>query len=98
MSTIVETGYGRMRLIAGAHWRDNHWLLEVPNCGKWEPIGAEQLRGEVSVNHAAVCGCGYHETHPYGRALVAAIQQRVDTGDWTALRAIVGADWIGRPR
>lgn len=50
------------------------WLLEIPGCGKWEPLSEAQLVGKVSVNHAAVCSCGYHETHDYGAQLAAALR------------------------
>jgi hypothetical protein len=76
MSQIVTTEYGRLRRVRGA---EHEWLLEIPNCGKWEPLSEEQMDGSLSVNHGAICSCGYHETHPYGAALVAAMQANILT-------------------
>lgn len=61
----VVTPHGALRRMEGRH--GYRWYLEVPGCpnGEFELLDARQLRGEVSVNHAAVCDCGYHETHNF---------------------------------
>lgn len=78
MSQIVTTEYGRLRRVKGG---EHEWLLEIPGCGQWEPLSEVQMDGKLSVNHGAICRCGYHETHPYGAALVAAMQARILTFD-----------------
>lgn len=67
MSAIVETRLGT--------------ILRLPNpppyarlmecCGDWERMDERQYRGEVSVNHAAICKAGgtYHETHDFAAAV-----------------------------
>lgn len=45
------------------------WMLRVPGCGKVERLSRDQFHGRLSVNHGAVCECGYHETHNYAAAL-----------------------------
>lgn len=63
MSRIISTEYGRLNIVRDG---DAHRvLLEIPGCGKWEPVNDDQLAGRVSVNHGAVCECGYHETHDF---------------------------------
>lgn len=61
MSVRVETPHGVLLLLG------DRCYLEVPGCphGKLELLDGRQLRGELSVNHAAVCECGYHETHDF---------------------------------
>lgn len=79
MSQIVTTNLGRMRRVTGSS-SGAEWLLEIPGCGKWEPLSEAQMDGRVSVNHAAVCVCGYHETHEYGAQLLAAMRAANLTG------------------
>jgi hypothetical protein len=79
VSQIVTTNLGRLRRVTGSS-SGAEWLLEIPGCGKWEPLSEDQLAGRLSVNHAAVCPCGYHETHEYGAQLVAAMRAANLTG------------------
>jgi len=79
MSTSVQTDLGRLHLVRRGDGRSV--LLQVPGCGKLELLDERQLAGDLSVDHAAVCGCGYHETHPFGVAMLAAMRARVLMGD-----------------
>ena len=68
----VETKHGVLWRLSGRH--GPRWYLAVPGCPDWrlELLDDRQLRGELSVNHAAVCSCGYHETHNFMEDIEAA--------------------------
>lgn len=81
MSQIVDTSVGRFRRVnTGDPTHPDTWLWECP-CGQWAYLDEDQWAGRVSVDHASDgCPKGYHETHEYGKALVAAIQASILTG------------------
>lgn len=62
MSEWVETPFGKVRRV-----QEGVWAFEVPGCGKTERLNEEQFHGRLSVNHTAVCSCGYHETHDFSQ-------------------------------
>jgi hypothetical protein len=68
MSQIVTTNLGRFRrVVDGPQDQTGRFLFEC-RCGTWLPISDEQMDGKMSIWHI---DCGYHETHEYGKALVA---------------------------
>lgn len=82
MSYIVATEFGRFRKVnTGDPAQPDTWLWECP-CGQWAYLDEDQWAGRVSVDHASEgCPKRYHETHPFGAALVAAMQARILTGE-----------------
>lgn len=75
MSRAVTTPLGRFRYLPT---RDGQaWFMECDACGGFEKLAPEQLRGEVSVNHAATgCPSGYHETHNYSTSIAVALGEQ----------------------
>lgn len=74
MSIIITTSLGRFRQVVLD--KDGHeaFLFECPGCGQWAYLDEDQWNGRVSVDHATDgCPGRYHETHEYGKTLVAAI-------------------------
>lgn len=80
MSQIVTTSEGwKFNRVNDGEGNDA-WLFRCPGCGTWAYLDEDQWNGTVSVDHASMgCPGGYHETHPFGAALVAAIQARILT-------------------
>lgn len=76
MSRFVTTDFGRWNMTSDGP------LWECPLCGAFGRMSEDQLAGHVSVICAGVggTGCTYHETHPFGSALVARMQARILTG------------------
>jgi hypothetical protein len=70
MTRIVTTNEGQRFRLADDHGTPL-WLWEC-KCGEWAPLSEDQWNGRVSVDHASMgCPLGYHETHNFGRDLVA---------------------------
>jgi len=81
MSQIVTTSVGRFRRVSIDDQSDT-WLFECPGCGEWAYLDNDQWNGRVSVDHASDgCHGKYHETHEYGKELLATIQARVWMGE-----------------
>jgi len=82
MSQIVTTKVGRFRRVnLGPPDNQDTWLFECPGCNTWAYLDADQWAGRVSVDHASQgCPGRYHETHEFGKALVAMIAASQMTG------------------
>lgn len=73
MSRYVRTEFGRFNIAQYGRYL----LWECPKCGAHGGLSEGQLSGTVSVvcsGHGGHGGCDYHETHPFGPALIAAVQ------------------------
>jgi hypothetical protein len=89
MSKIVTTKLGRFRAVTDG--QNSWWLWECARCKQeWLPLTTQQMDGSVSVLHDHHYGdsphggnyyCGYHETHEFGKELVATIQTRAFFGE-----------------
>jgi hypothetical protein len=89
MSRIVATKLGRFRAVTDGvnQW----WLWECDRCKQeWLPLTGHQMDGRASVLHDFYYGprayggqryCGYHETHEFGKELVATVQTRAFFGE-----------------
>lgn len=82
MSQIVVTRVGRFRRVhTGDPAHPDIWLWECP-CGQWAYLDDDQWAGRVSVDHTSNgCPKVYHETHEFGKELVAAMQTRILMGE-----------------
>ena len=81
MSQLVETALGRFRRVnTGDQNHPDTWLFECPGCKQWAYLDEDQWGGRVSVDHTSPT-CQYHETHEYGKSLVAAMQARILMGE-----------------
>ena len=78
MSEIIDTQFGRWRRVRDGTQKRLLW--ECPKCQSWGGMSDDQMAGKVSV----VCsgpgghgGCDYHETHEFGKVLVATMQASI---------------------
>ena len=79
MSRYVRTEFGRFNIVQG---HDRKLLWECPKCGAHGTMSDDQMAGRVSVvcsGHAGKGDCDYHETHPFGVAVIAAMQANLLT-------------------
>ena len=81
MSKIVDTIFGRFRHVSDG---SRKWFLwECPKCQSWGSMSDDQMNGKVSVvwsGPGGRGGCDYHETHEFGKRLVATMQAAILMG------------------